>query len=263
MISKLTQEECRKLVAVGLLTDGSVQIKKCRKNVTRISYYNKDLSMHDAFQKFFKKGFNKKIRKPIYVSRAYGSFYELASDGFVIKNLLKLSPTYKTKRDAEKTASIKFLLNERKFVRELAVGFAMSNDGSISISHLKNGNIKLALKFACGHPGLVKEWKKLFESVGMNMVVDKDKQIWSGLHGLVGARNAVKKFYEIGGFFPNTIKVCRGNFIGLPKNQVLHGAIIWLENYNYEFIDDIIRKLKWGRPDLNRGYNVSASLSGI
>ncbi len=258
MISKLTPEECRKIVAVGLLTDGSVNIKACRKWVLQISYYNKDFSMHLAFQRLFKKGFKKDLRKVYRVGHVYATIYQLSSNGEIGDELKALSPTYNTDKTAISKPTINFLFNQRRIIKELAIRFAMSNDGGISITHPKNGTATVRLKFACTHPDLVTEWKELFNSLGIKMAIDKDNGVWSGLHGLVGNANSVRAFYGIGGFYPKTVKVCRGNFIGLAKNHVLSGSVEWMKDKNKP-IDDVIRNLKWGYRDLNTGRQLFVS----
>jgi len=69
-------------------------------------------------------------------------------------------------------------------------------------------------------------FQKLFNDIGIHMNIDRDKYIWSGIHGLQSSSKAsLTRFGEIGGFLPENVKVTNGNFIGLQKNQVLKNII--------------------------------------
>jgi hypothetical protein len=58
--------------------------------------------------------------------------------------------------------------------------------------------------------------------VGLDMCIDRDKGVPTGIHGIrTGKGSNFFRFKEMGGFFPENIKVSNGNFIGKQKNQIL------------------------------------------
>ncbi|MBW2980785.1 hypothetical protein KY360_05200 [Candidatus Woesearchaeota archaeon] len=247
----MEKEDYQKLVAVGILTDGSFRIKKCR-NTQLIEFYSNDSLLHLTFQECMRKGFGRDNTSYFHRDknryRSNGSLiitgYELSKKDNIVKVLKELSPTYKTKENSNPQPSIRFLLSQKDEVKELAVRFAMSCDGCVSVAHLKSGKIQASLKFACAHPILVYEWKKLFSDVGINTCLDKDRANWSNIHGLISSKKrSIMRLQEIGGFYPRPIKVQNGNYKGLHKNQVLNGICEWFKDKKSN-IDALISRNK-------------------
>lgn len=226
---KLKKEYCRKLAAVGLITDGAVMKKKSRGTIV-LEFYSNDKSMHKTFQCLMSRGFG--VNKTCYFfekNRVLTTGYEFSRNNKNVRYLMNLTPTYTTKKECLKIPTIRFLLDSDIELKQKAVRFAMSCEGCVSVAHKKDGKIVPSLKFACAHPLLVEEWKMLFEEVGIEISLDKDNANWSGLHGLITSKKgSIRKFKEIGGFFPVSVEVQGGNYKGLLKNKVLGGVNKWM-----------------------------------
>lgn len=244
-ISEIKRKEYEILVAVDLMTDGSLMVKKCR-NTRLVEFYTNDLCLHLEFQNLMKFAFGRDKVSYFQIDKLRGrgrltiTGYELSKNDLIIKYLLDLSPTYRTGRNNLKIPAVRFLFQQNNRIKELAVRFAMSCDGGMSVAHLKSGKIITSLKFACAHPSLVLEWKSVFAEIGIHTFVDKDRANWSGIHGLVAkSRQSITRFQEIGGFYPTAVEVQNGNYKGIPKNQVLDGICAWLKNKHLD-IDKVI-----------------------
>lgn len=217
----LSKEELQKVVAVGFLTDGNIYYRKFN-NTYSLTFYSCDQNMHDYFQRIVHLAFDEK--RSAYMKRKkidlWTTDYSRGVKNPMIKTLLDFSSTYCTTK--RYNPSLNFLLNERDEVKIQAIRFAMSCDGSVSIKRSKSGARGFALRLACAHPKLVLEFQKIFRDIGINTHIDRDKYIWSGIHGLcTGAKDSFRRFAEIGGFLPENVKVTNGRYIGYEKNEVL------------------------------------------
>lgn len=238
----IKKEDYQKLVAVGLLTDGMFSKRSCR-NTYVIEFYSNDMTLHESFQSFMKLGFEREktsyFRKDVY-KRVIVTAYELSPKSDIIKTLKELSPEYITKWNSDPQPNLNFLLKCKKELKELAVRFAMSCDGCVSVAHMKTGKIIPSIKFACAHPTMVREWRGLFKDIGISTSIDIDNANWSNIHGIRSTKEeSISNFMKMGGFYPTSIKVQGGNYSGLSKNKVLTGICEWFKNKEKD-IDQII-----------------------
>lgn len=221
--------EWQKVVAAGILTDGYLYFRKFD-NKYQIRFFSSDLNMHSFFQKtiLFAFGENCSALLKIKGQNLWTTFYTRGTKNPMLEKLLSFSKTYSTTKG--NCPSLDFLLKGRNQTKVEALRFAMSCDGSISCKKTRSGKKCFVLRLACANPQLVLQWQKLFQEVGIKMGIDKDKNTWSGIHGLVsGKKDSIKKFAEIGGFLPKNVKVTNGKLVGKLKNEVLNMA---LENNN-------------------------------
>lgn len=219
----LSKEELQKVVAVGLYNDGYVYHRKWD-NKYVLYFSSSDPNLHNYFQKLVFLAFEEspsayyKVKgKNLWVTN-----YQRGANNSMVKTLFSLTPTFTTKKGHE--PSLSFLFDEREEVKAQALRLAMSCDGSISIK--SNKPLKpwksYALRLACANPKLNLEFQKLFSDVGITMNIDKDKNTWSGIHGLAtGKKSDFFRFWQMGGFAPENVKVTNGKLIGLTKNEVL------------------------------------------
>lgn len=228
MIENINSQEAEKLFAILLLTDGSVRWNKSKKT-WYIQLSNTDISLHKIFKQLGEKAFDEELKtycKSYKSSRVFISRYARIPESKMIKRLLKLSPTYKTKCKQKTNPTISFIFNEQKRIKELAFRLAMSADGFVGLSHYSKGGESPRIGLACAHPDLVNEWLDLSENLGISMNLDRDKNTWSGIHGIRTTKfSNILRFWNIGGFYPLDMKVTRGNFKGQNKNDVLNFVI--------------------------------------
>ncbi|MEM5778455.1 MAG: hypothetical protein QXD43_04670 [Candidatus Aenigmatarchaeota archaeon] len=228
MIEDINSQEAEKLFAVLLLTDGSVRWNKFKK-VWYIQLSNNDISLHKIFKQLGEKAFSEELKTYFKFdtgSRVFISRYSRTSESQIVKKLFNLSPTFTTKYKQKFNPTISFIFNESERIKQLAFRLAMSADGFVGLSHYSNGMVSPRIGLACAHPELAKEWLNLAENLGISMKLDKDSNTWSGIHGIRTTRfSSILKFWNIGGFYPDDVKVTRGNFIGQNKNDVLNFII--------------------------------------
>ena len=224
--------EWQKIVAAGILTDGYLYYRKFD-NKYQIRFFSSDLNMHSFFQKTVLFAFGehcsallKKRGKNLWTT-----FYTRGTKNPMIEKLLSFSETYSTTKG--NYPSLNFLFKERNQTKIEALRFAMSCDGSISCKTTSTGKKQFVLRLACANPELVLQWQKLFQEVGIKMNLDRDKNTWSGIHGLASGRmESIKKFAEIGGFLPKNVKVTNGKLVGMLKNEVINMAL-GMQQFNF------------------------------
>ena len=91
---KMLKEDYQKLIAVGILTDGSFRPKHCR-NTQIVEFYSNDPCLHEAFQDFMKLGFGRPNTSYYHYSKAKRVIvtgYELSKKDNIVKSLKKLLP---------------------------------------------------------------------------------------------------------------------------------------------------------------------------
>lgn len=223
----LSKEELQKVVAVGLYTDGSVYHRKWD-NKYMLSFSSTDQNLHNYFQKLVFLAFEESPSAFLKVKskNLWLTCYQRGANNPMIKSLFALTPTFTTKKGFE--PSLNFLFNEREEVKAHALRFAMSCDGSVSIKSVRPSKPwkSYALRLACANPKLNEEFQKLFADVGISMRIDRDKNTWSGIHGLATSRKAdFHRFWQMGGFAPENVKVTNGKLVGFTKNEILDQII--------------------------------------
>ena len=218
----LSPEKWQKIVAVGLLTDGCVLPRKSDKRY-HVRFFSCDFTLHRCFKTMIKIAFEE--NQTSFIKGKQNSVwildYQKSKNSKMMKNLLAFTKSYTCKANCK--PSLKFLFDENLETKKIAVRFAMSTDGSVSIKRNKHKKrIDFSLRLACAHPDLVLQWKKIFNDIGLDMRIDLDTAIFSGIHGLTTSKKInFLRLNELGGFFPDNVKVTNGKCIGLMKNQVL------------------------------------------
>lgn len=100
----------------------------------------------------------------------------------------------------------------------------------------KQRKIRANLVLSCAHPILCKQWKKLFEKIGIYVNRIKSNNHWSNINGLsTGKISNIKKLYNLGGFIEGVKISERGKcFGGIEKNALLEvvSKEIYFNNYN-------------------------------
>jgi len=156
-----------------------------------------------------------------------------AYDSILVKKLLKRSPTFKTSPQTQTKKgylngpqpTIKYLFKQNLKTKIACVRLALTSDGCLSFnSESKDEFRKRAnLHLACAHPSLTKQWKELFEQVGLKCSIIKQKDYWGGIKG-ISTRNlkTINKFRELGGFAEGVKISKKSKFLwGYEKNRLL------------------------------------------
>ncbi len=241
IIRNLSKNCAEIVLASMLLTDGHIY-KHGRENSIAYKGYDKELhlifaglvnkatgSIPGTFLKLYNEN-GALIYRTIYNGRAF------------LNKLLMISPDYRTSpRNLSKVKflrqfkpSLKFAFDENKKVKKLILQLAMSAEGYVSPAFERNFRINVG--FACAHPNLVLEWKRLFSEFGVNMIMKRCSNSWAGVNGLcISDINEVKKFYTRIGFTP-TIKIGNHSALkGLAKQFVLKKAIDYHDYMSYKY----------------------------
>lgn len=228
-LEQLSPDECCKLVAVMLLTDGCVK-KRSNRNAYQMVYYGKDTVLHQIFKFLMVRALGGKPSTFLQLGkRSYLTIFERGLKSQSMNTLFSLTPSFKTspgRQDkneylAMQDPTLKFLFNEPLRVKVLAFRLAMSADGNVSIT---NNGSKFRLRLGCAHPTLVGEWKILAEELGISINLAKDKNTWSGIQGLnTDRRDSLLKFSEYGGFI-NGVRARKSHrYRGFEKMQSCSG----------------------------------------
>jgi len=220
----LSTEESQKLAAIGFMTDGNIYYRKFE-NKYLLRFFSCDQAMHDYFQNLIRFAFNenpsaftKHKSKKLWTTE-----YHRGVNNQMVRTLLSFSDDYCTSK--WHFPSLQFLFDEKEELKIKALRFAMSCDGSVSIKKGRSGK-SFSLRLACANPGLIADFQKMFQDIGICMKIDRDKSTWSGFHGLCSTANdSFIRFDKIRGFLPEDVKVTNGKFVGLRKNKVLKNII--------------------------------------
>ncbi|MFX1300117.1 MAG: hypothetical protein ACFFDE_04170 [Promethearchaeota archaeon] len=146
--------------------------------------------------------------------------------------MLKLSPTFRTRPKRgqpweeylqEKIQpSLQFLIEDdiSEKSRVFAVRLAMCTEGSITPMFRNDSSKPFPhLVFSCQHPRLLEQWQKFFNLMDLDLSPSEGR-----LES--GRIKTVKKFLQMGGFFPG-IFVQKGSYYeGFTKQQVLKGIFL-------------------------------------
>ncbi len=246
----LSRTELNKLLAVLLLTDGSVLKKEYGYHTFRLLTSENSKPLHLIFRELCLKLYNKPpsfrrvIRTGNYKKQPFlfsELFYSRAWEE--MKNLspaFKTSPRYnQTTREylQEPQPDISFLLNSSKKIRGLALRLWFDFDGSLSPAvslkrkvENKNGRtyeyyqvqISFSWQISETNPILVKQLIKLCNSLGLDAKLKKDKRKWSGFDGItLSSKNNILKFINLGGPLTNvSITKNSKNFYGITKKNM-------------------------------------------
>jgi len=226
MLDEFSKYDLQKFFSIMLLTDGCIVWHKTRRSF-RIVFGSQDTSLHKLFVFLGKNGFNERPNFQGFdkSKNVFVTIFEKKKDSEIIKNLFNLSSTYKTSTMTENKPTISFINESSNKSQLMAFRVAMSCDGCITICKRKNGELVPKLKMCCAHPSLLLEWKDLAENIGLTMFLDRDRNTWSGFHGLCAQnKESILKFKKLGGFFPEDVMVSRGKRKGMKKNTLLSVA---------------------------------------
>ncbi|MDI6883727.1 MAG: hypothetical protein QMD00_01080 [Hadesarchaea archaeon] len=211
------------LLATLLLTDGYLQTRGV------VGYTSRDPTLMNIFIDLVRA--NSK-RPPNLLQRDDGRLEAYVFDPDLSKKLLALSPTYKkspgnvSKKEylGGPKPVVDFLLAENFQTRVYAVRLAMSADGCITVSKSTNGRFSGSINLGCANPTLLYGWKRVFDSLGIEMGVIKAKVKWAGVGGLIASKKEMLyRFWGLGGFVDG-VKITRKspNFAGVGKNTLLN-----------------------------------------
>jgi len=227
----MTPSEAQKICAIFLLTDGHVQYRKSRDRVI-LQFFGNNESLHQAFRGFMWLGFKRNPSFYCYFDKSkqvFATGYEFKKENPALQVLNSISPSYSTKGEP----TMAFLFDEKKEVQTLAFRIAMATEGSIGISFRPSGGISPRLRLACTNPVLVRQWNAVAHNLGIEMKLDMDKASWSGIHGLCAyKKRSIIRFCDIGGFYPEEVKISRGKYKNLRKNLLLSKVRNWLITKN-------------------------------
>ncbi len=103
-----------------------------------------------------------------------------------------------------------------------AIRIAMSTDGTINVDFPHN-SIFPKLEFSYAHPKLIREWKLIFDKVGINSFYIKSKVTWSKIRGFgIKELKSIKRFVEIGGFIKGVKITGKSKYYrGFTKNSLI------------------------------------------
>lgn len=234
------------LLATLLLTDGSLY-------GNNISYSSKDSTLINIVIDILRLC-SKKLPS-IYTSNGLKRVY--LNDPDLVKNLLKLSPTFKTCPSSnqsvddyciESQPTIKFLNKIKKSTLIECIRLAISTDGGITLHQKRNKDtilIRPEIFLSCAHPTLCDEWEKVLEKIGIKMSRKRDKNLWSGIRGLSsGKLRYLIKLSELGGFIED-VKISKKSkfFEGFNKNDLLR---LNLKRNKFRSLNEIYKLLRAG-----------------
>lgn len=212
----------KQVLATCLLTDGSLTVDG---ESYRISYYTKDEVLR-AFIGALLFKLSKFVPSEILSKK--GVYAIRVSDGYLSKELLKLSPSYKKNPKNGQSSvsylneiqpSLKFLIDTDEKTIRWCIRFAFSTDGAISISR---NNIK-ELNLSCYHPVLSCEWTEIIKKYKIRGHLGKDRNSWSKIKGVrIYDSASLQNFAAMGGFIPGVrITNKSKRYKGLEKNTLL------------------------------------------
>jgi hypothetical protein len=206
------------ILAVCTLTDGCLDTKN---NNFRLSFSSSDRVWNNFIQALF---FELSDFLPSFYGPHKGAYNTCVSDSILGKQLLKLSPDYKTyASNSEEQPTINFLNIQNIQTKIWAIRFAFAADGSISLSKQN----KPALELTCYNKSLCFEWKIFLSKIGIQSKIVKNLTTKEGVSGVrICDYKNMYKFYKLGGFI-NKIKISRKSkrFVGKEKNWLLKKVI--------------------------------------
>lgn len=191
-------------------------------------------------------------KRNIYIRERKGIFEASAYNPLLVKKLLKYSPTYKTspKNQTKREylngpqPTINYLFNQNLKTKIMCIRLALSTDGCLTFGSESKNKFKRRAKLilACANSSLTKQWKILFEQVGLNFWIMKHKRTWDNIKGIAtGNIFTIKKFKNMGGFIDG-VKISKKSpyFTGYTKNQLLN-LICNYSTKNLKNWDDIYK----------------------
>jgi hypothetical protein len=227
-----------KLIAVFLLTDGYL------KKGGGIMLISTDEILQRYFLTLLKEYYDLAPTTKSYMKNGKETIVHSKT---VYSQLLNLSPTYNTypvncniEEYLQKLQpSLDFLDFENSELLKESIRIAMSTDGTVNVDFPYN-SIYPKLEFSCAHPGLAKEWKRIFKKVGINSFFIKSKITWSKIRGLgIRELKSIQRFAEIGGFIEDVKITGKSKYYqGVTKNNLLN-LILKLKDESFHFPRDI------------------------
>ena len=172
------------LLVTLLITDGYL-----RKG--HIAFVNKDRGLLNIFADIVSHISQANVRIRL---KKENIFERSVYDSNLAKRLLKYSPTFKTSPATQTRRdylngpqpTIKYLFKQNFKTKINCVRLALTADGCLSFNSESKHEFRrrAQLHFACAHPLLIKEWKKLFKQVGLKFWIIKQKNYWVGIKGI-------------------------------------------------------------------------------
>lgn len=224
------------LIASFLVTDGYISIRhKKELDVFELGFANKNLELIDAFNDLIYITFNE-IPSNVQHGEMTRTRFVASWHVPMIKELLNYAYLNGKKNVAR-------LMNLDKRILLECFRIAMSCDGFVTfwvsrdvyLGNKTYNRIRGSLQFGCKPIELRSQWKKVADILELNfrMLTDRIK---------CGDYEAMEKFYQLGGFVPNTF-ICGDSdyYEGIEKNKLL---------------DALIRVKKEGRNNIVSTYDV-------
>jgi hypothetical protein len=213
------------LLAALLFTDGYLH----RRGL--VGYASRDQILMNIFIDLVRGNSEK---PPNLLRRSDGRLEAYVFDSKLVEKLLLLSPSYKksprnlSKEEylREPQPTVDFLLAQDVKTRICSVRLAMSADGCITTYRLKNGRLRPRLMLCCANPSLVKGWRKVFWSLGIQTGIKFGRK-WSGVEGIMIWKKEMIEFFRKLGGFVDGVKISRKspNFAGMEKNTLLNWSL--------------------------------------
>ena len=221
MINSFSEEDCKRLLTVMLLTDGYFGfVNGC---YPKFAYYSNDSILLDIFEKLFLKAYGMK-RSHRGASEVY--YKQISPCTNAYSDLTATCGDFNKKTCPD----LHFLSTCNREVRRFALRLGMSAEGYVSVSRKDNGSLRTLLGFACANEKLGEAWAKLFRDEGVNMRLRRDAHVSTGIHGIeTVAHDDIIAFERFGGFLDG-VRIQKGKrFKGVDKNAVLRACVAFIK----------------------------------
>jgi len=248
-IKNFSREQKMKLLAVVIMSDGSIHYRNGTPNSFRLNTSKESKQQHELFSYLSQKVFQKKPK--VY----FGSNY-LLSELFSIegsRELLRLSPTFKTTPDHNQSNSaylkseqptLRFLFSEPEDAKWAALRIYFDFDGNVSPAFklkkkmdLKNDKIYTyyQVQFECEiqisetNPNLIIDLMKLCSDLNLKARIKKDKRNWSKIGGIIISNiDSAKRFLNFGPITNVNVSSKSRNRAGVSKKIIAKAALDYL-----------------------------------
>ena len=269
-LSKFSEKDLKKILAILTLSDGHLYIHKGKPRTIRLVTSISGESQHIFFKELSLKIFNKKIvtRKKTYENGKETIISDLNYREGVSK-LLLLSQTYKTTPGLQKKEeylkgpqpTISFLNDSSKELKWFCLRTYFDFDGSISPSlklkskkddkgkkvyHYYQVQLEIEIKISETNPSLMEELLSLCESLELKARMVKDKRNWSNISGIcISHHKSVEKFLEYGGPVTDVLISSKSeNFKGVSKKELCERLLGLLNNKSISFSKSFHTKIE-------------------
>jgi hypothetical protein len=173
----------------------------------------------------------------------------------IIDDIMKLSGNAKTSPATKQSVEdylnepqphLKYLLKSSDIEKKVALRIWAATEGSIGIVR-KSSNIRPRLEISCTHPVLAKQLQEISKQFGINFILQRSKNRWSGISALLSMSiSACIEFLKIGGFIEG-VKISANSpyHEGIRKDILTLGILEYKkrEQKNQKFKNFPLRKV--------------------